>query len=82
MFAVGGEARPRAARQVWSAGALGSVAFPLSDSPKALARTSPFLTHPVFNQHHSEMEMMRYIRGLRAKDIGLDTSMIPSSFLH
>jgi len=44
--------------------------------PDNLARTSPFLTHPVFNTHHSEMEMMRYIRGLERKDIGLDTSMI------
>ena len=43
----------------------------------ALARTSPFLTHPVFNTHHSETEMMRYIRSLERKDIGLDTSMIP-----
>jgi glycine dehydrogenase len=42
-----------------------------------LARTSRFLTHPVFNRHHSEMEMMRYIRSLERKDIGLDTSMIP-----
>ena len=45
--------------------------------PSALARTSPFLTHPVFNTHHSETQMMRYIRGLERKDIGLDTSMIP-----
>ncbi len=45
--------------------------------PPALARTTPFLTHPVFNTHHSEMEMMRYVRGLERKDIGLDTSMIP-----
>ncbi len=44
--------------------------------PAALERTTPFLTHPVFNTHHSEMEMMRYIRGLERKDIGLDTSMI------
>jgi glycine dehydrogenase len=43
----------------------------------SLARTSPFLTHPVFNKHHSETEMMRYIRQLERKDIGLDTSMIP-----
>jgi glycine dehydrogenase len=42
-----------------------------------LARTSQFLTHPVFNKHHSETEMMRYIRSLERKDIGLDTSMIP-----
>jgi glycine dehydrogenase len=43
----------------------------------ALARTTPYLTHPVFNTHHSETEMMRYIRRLERKDIGLDTSMIP-----
>ena len=47
------------------------------DFPASLARTSVFLTHPVFNTHHSETEMMRYIRGLERKDIGLDTSMIP-----
>jgi len=42
-----------------------------------LARTSSFLTHPVFNAHHSESEMMRYLKTLERKDIGLDTSMIP-----
>ena len=47
------------------------------DLPVGLGRTSAFLTHPVFNTHHSESEMMRYIRGLERKDIGLDTSMIP-----
>src|ERR1700749_3395449 len=45
--------------------------------PSVLKRTSPFLAHPVFNKHHSETEMMRYIRSLERKDIGLDTSMIP-----
>src|SRR5438067_7029731 len=40
-------------------------------------RTSAFLTHPVFNTHCSETQMMRYVRGLERKDIGLDTSMIP-----
>jgi glycine dehydrogenase len=47
------------------------------DLPEGLARTTAYLTHPVFNKHHSETEMMRYIRGLERKDIGLDTSMIP-----
>jgi glycine dehydrogenase len=47
------------------------------DYPAALIRTSSFLTHPVFNTHHSETEMMRYIRSLERRDIGLDTSMIP-----
>jgi glycine dehydrogenase len=45
--------------------------------PKGLARTSEFLSHPVFNTHHSETQMMRFIRSLERKDIGLDTSMIP-----
>jgi glycine dehydrogenase len=43
----------------------------------SLARQSAFLTHPVFSAHRSESEMMRYIRSLERKDIGLDTSMIP-----
>src|SRR5262249_53598301 len=45
--------------------------------PAALTRKSPFLTHPVFNSYHSETQMMRYIRGLERKDVGLDNSMIP-----
>ena len=48
-----------------------------SSLPDPLRRRSPFLTHPVFNAHHSETEMMRYIRSLERKDIGLDTAMIP-----
>ena len=50
---------------------------PITDVPAALLRTTPFLTHPVFNTHHSETQMMRYIRSLERKDLGLDTSMIP-----
>ena len=42
-----------------------------------LARTSPFMTHAVFSAHRSETQMMRYIRRLERKDVGLDTSMIP-----
>lgn len=45
--------------------------------PRALERQSRFMTHPVFNTHHSETEMMRYIKTLERRDIGLDTSMIP-----
>ena len=39
-------------------------------------RTSAFLTHPVFNTHHSESQMMRYIKSLENKDLSLNTSMI------
>ena len=45
--------------------------------PAELVRTSAFLTHPVFNTHHSETEMLRYIRRLSDKDLALDRSMIP-----
>ena len=45
--------------------------------PKNLRRTSSFLTHPVFNTHHSETGMLRYIRRLGDKDLALDRSMIP-----
>ena len=45
--------------------------------PAALLRTSAFLTHPVFNTHHSETGMLRYIRRLSDKDLALDRSMIP-----
>jgi len=42
-----------------------------------LARTSAYLTHPVFNTYHSEHEMLRYLRRLADKDLALDRSMIP-----
>ncbi|MDG0854692.1 aminomethyl-transferring glycine dehydrogenase [Roseateles puraquae] len=45
--------------------------------PAHLRRTSAYLTHPVFNTHHSETEMLRYIRSLSDKDLALDRSMIP-----
>ncbi|MEY4564393.1 MAG: hypothetical protein RLZZ618_3670 [Pseudomonadota bacterium] len=45
--------------------------------PQALVRRSDFLTHPVFNTHQSETEMLRYIRSLSDKDLALDRSMIP-----
>ncbi len=44
---------------------------------ESLRRKSAFLTHPVFQSHHTETEMLRYIRRLEAKDLSLTTSMIP-----
>jgi glycine dehydrogenase len=41
------------------------------------ARTSAYLTHPIFNTHHSETEMLRYMRRLEARDLSLTSSMIP-----
>lgn len=48
----------------------------LNNIPSSLTRTSDFLTHPVFNTHRSETEMMRYIKSLENKDLSLNTSMI------
>jgi glycine dehydrogenase len=45
--------------------------------PHSLRRTSSFLAHPVFNSHHSETAMLRYIRKLSDKDLALDRTMIP-----
>ncbi|MGE3148320.1 MAG: aminomethyl-transferring glycine dehydrogenase [Pseudorhodoplanes sp.] len=54
------------------AGGPGSTAI-----PDGLRRTSAFLTHPVFHLHHSETEMLRYLRRLSDRDLALDRSMIP-----
>ncbi|MEO7148407.1 MAG: aminomethyl-transferring glycine dehydrogenase [Rhodanobacteraceae bacterium] len=45
--------------------------------PASLARQSKFLQHPVFNSHHSEHELLRYMRALSDKDLALDRTMIP-----
>ena len=48
-------------------------------SHAATRRTSGFLTHPVFHQHRSETEMLRYLRRLADMDVALDRAMIPLS---
>ncbi|NCT86338.1 aminomethyl-transferring glycine dehydrogenase [Stenotrophomonas acidaminiphila] len=45
--------------------------------PAGLVRQSAFLTHPVFNTHHSEHELLRYLRSLADKDLAMDRTMIP-----
>ncbi|AKC85847.1 aminomethyl-transferring glycine dehydrogenase [Pseudoxanthomonas suwonensis] len=45
--------------------------------PESLLRTSAFLQHPVFNTHHSEHELLRYMRSLADKDLAMDRTMIP-----
>ena len=71
---------------VWSFFAQPGQALPRVDEfekgiepliPADLRRSSAFLTHPVFNTHHSETGMLRYIRMLGDKDLALDRSMIP-----
>ncbi len=68
--------------RIFSGGAVTSTVDEIDrDTPSAipasLARTTPYLTHPVFNRYHSETEMLRYLRGLADKDLALDRSMIP-----
>jgi glycine dehydrogenase len=45
--------------------------------PAGLVRKSAFLQHPVFNTHHSEHELLRYMRALADKDLAMDRTMIP-----
>ena len=47
-----------------------------SDIPAPHARTSDFMTHPVFNRYHTEHEMLRYIKRLESRDLSMATSMI------
>ena len=52
-------------------------AEPAEALPAGLARTTPFLSHPVFSSYRSETAMLRYLRRLADRDIALDRSMIP-----
>ncbi len=56
--------------------ALDAEALPVG-IPDSLLRASPYLRHPVFNAHHSETEMLRYLKQLENKDLALNQSMIP-----
>ncbi len=68
VFSAGKDQRLSAATLAAELGAAG-----LGD----LGRGSAYLTHPIFSRHHSETELMRYIKKLEAKDLSLTTSMIP-----
>ena len=72
---------PETVEAVWAAfgGTVDAETLDLSGDaiPAALKRTSDFLTHPVFNTHHSETEMLRYMRKLSDRDLALDRAMIP-----
>jgi glycine dehydrogenase len=67
---------------VFAMAAGSSKVFMFDDLPEKISlrnsflRTSPFLTHPVFNSYHTETELMRYIKRLERKDISLAHSMI------
>jgi glycine dehydrogenase len=65
----------RALKAAEPAGAAVSLEAPAWPAP--LVRTSAFLAHPVFHRYQSETSMMRFLKTLERKDVGLDTSMIP-----
>ena len=70
-FAPGGN--PNTLDTMWAKADEGGASL----LPPGLARRSAFLTHPVFNTHHSETGMLRYLRSLSDKDLALDRTMIP-----
>jgi glycine dehydrogenase len=61
----------------WNGHSLSTGELDQDSFPAAHARTSSFLTHPVFNKYHSETEMLRYLKKLESRDLSLTTSMIP-----
>lgn len=73
--------------KLWTIFADGALPFSFSEIesacagveaiPTAIRRESAFLTHSVFNSHHSETQMLRYLRQLSDKDLALDRTMIP-----
>ena len=71
IFAADGNLR------VWTRDLITVEAESAETIPEHLRRTSPYLTHPVFNTYHSETEMLRYIHRLQGKDLSLTMSMIP-----
>ncbi len=54
-----------------------NVGEPLIRIPQSAIRTSEYLTHPIFNTHDTETEMLRYLKKLESRDLSLTTSMIP-----
>lgn len=62
---------------VWNAFGVAGVAEAPDSLPADLLRTDEILTHPVFHEHHSETQMLRYLRKLSDRDYALDRGMIP-----
>ncbi|MCW2749890.1 MAG: gcvP [Aeromicrobium sp.] len=62
---------------VWNAFGVVAVDDAPVSLPESLLRTTEILTHPVFHEHHSETQMLRYLRRLSDRDYALDRGMIP-----
>ncbi len=70
-------AKPEAKSRTTALGADERTKAAQAAIPKELARQSAYLTHPVFNSHHSETEMLRYLKHLESRDLSLTRTMIP-----
>ena len=77
MFARSGDYSPNEGEKVLSLPIDAEALNSFLTIPDFCDRTSNYLTHPVFNSYHSETELLRYIHRLEAKDLSLNTSMIP-----
>ncbi|HET7177176.1 MAG TPA: aminomethyl-transferring glycine dehydrogenase, partial [Solirubrobacterales bacterium] len=77
LLAVFADARDGGARTPLVADLARAVGAEGRPYPAPLARTSAILTHPVFHRHHTEHEMLRYLKRLESRDLSLSTSMIP-----
>ncbi|MCX6399811.1 MAG: aminomethyl-transferring glycine dehydrogenase [Propionibacteriales bacterium] len=77
-IAFGESAGPATLRALHAAfGVTPTEAEPLAGIPAAHQRTTNYLTHPVFNTHHNETSMLRYLHKLSSRDYALDRGMIP-----
>ena len=74
---VSADGPPARPSQIQQAGSLSAETGWKPVLPPFAQRTSDFLTHPVFNTHHTETEMLRYLKKLESRDLSLTTSMIP-----
>ena len=63
--------------EAWEATSAPAIDPAARDLPMNLRRTSPYLAHPIFHDHRSETQMLRYLRRLSDQDLALDRSMIP-----
>jgi glycine dehydrogenase len=63
--------------EIFTGQSLESLAAGTSAIPAGLTRTSSYLTHPIFNQYHSETDLLRYMYRLQQKDLSLTSAMIP-----
>jgi glycine dehydrogenase len=77
-ISIGESTTPEAFDGVLEAFDVSAVTGEPSESlPADLGRATPYLTHQVFSSHHSETQMLRYLRRLSARDYALDRGMIP-----